>query len=46
MFAGYVNRWTEDNQTSNIPRAKANGAAEYSSKYVEDGSFLNLKTIT
>ena len=46
MFAGYVNRWTEDNPTSNIPRAKANGAAEYSSLYVEDGSFLKLKTIS
>lgn len=46
MFARYVNRWTEDNPTSNIPRAKANGAAEYSSLYVEDGSFLKLKTIS
>jgi len=46
MFAGFVNRWTDDNPTSNIPRAKANGASEYSSLYVEDGSFLKLKNIS
>lgn len=46
MFAGYVNRWSESNPNSNMPRAKANGAAEYSSLYVEDGSFLKLKNIS
>lgn len=46
MFAGYVNRWTDSNPASNIPRANANGAAEYSSLYVEDGSFLKLKNIS
>ena len=46
MFATYVNRWTESNPYSDMPRAKAQGAGEYSSLYVEDGSFLKLKNIT
>lgn len=46
MFASYVNRWTFDNPTSDMPRARANGSKEYSSLYVEDGSFLKLKNIT
>lgn len=46
MFATYVNRWTENNPNSNMPRACANGSNEYSSLYVEDGSFLKLKNIT
>ena len=46
MFASYTNRWTFDNPTSNIPRVRANGTREYSSLYVEDGSFLKLKNIT
>lgn len=45
MFADYVNRWTEDNPTSDMPRAKATGSNEYSSLYVEDGSFLRLKSV-
>ena len=46
MFASYKNRWTFDNPNSNMPRAKAYGSKEYSSLYVEDGSFLKLKSIT
>jgi TonB dependent receptor. len=46
MFATYVNRWTPENPTSDIPRSRANGSNEYSSLYVEDGSFLKLKNIT
>lgn len=46
MFASYKNRWTFDNPNSDIPRAKAYGSKEYSSLYVEDGSFLKLKSIT
>ncbi len=37
-----LNRWTLKNPTSNIPRARAQGSNEYSSLYVEDGSFLKL----
>lgn len=46
MFASYVNRWTPDNPTSNMPRANAVGSEVYSSLYVEDGSFLKLKSIS
>ena len=46
MFAAYTNRWTPENPTSNIPRARAQGSNEYSSLYVEDGSFLKLKNIS
>lgn len=46
MFADYTNRWTEENPSSDIPRAAATGSDQYCSLYVEDGSFLRLKTIT
>ena len=46
MFASYTNRWSENNPTSNMPRANAQGATEYSSLYIEDGSFLKLKNIS
>ena len=46
MFAAYNNRWTPENSMSDMPRAKAIGAEHYSSLYVEDGSFLKLKSIT
>lgn len=45
MFASYINRWSEDNPTSDIPRAQAAGSDQYSSFYVEDGSFLRLKSV-
>ena len=46
MFASYNNRWSAANPTSDMPRAKALDAKHYSSLYVEDGSFLKLKTIS
>ena len=46
MFASYTNRWSAENPTSNMPRARAIGAEYYSSLYIEDGSFLKLKTIS
>lgn len=46
MFASYVDRWTPENALSDLPRARAIGAEYYSSMYVEDGSFLKLKTIS
>lgn len=46
MFASYTNRWSADNPTSNMPRAKAIGSEVYSSLYVEDGSYLKLKNIS
>ncbi|MEG1658974.1 MAG: TonB-dependent receptor [Bacteroides sp.] len=46
MFASYCNRWNADNPYSDMPRAYSEGADVYSSLYVEDGSFLKLKTIS
>lgn len=46
QYASYVNRWTPDNQSSTIPRAKGIPSnSPYSSRYVEDGSYLRLKTL-
>lgn len=46
MFSTYTNRWTPENPESNMPRARAEGSAEYSSLYVENGSYLKLKNIS
>lgn len=46
QFAAYNNRWTESNPNSNMPRTNAVGSNVYSSLYVEDGSYLKLKTIS
>lgn len=49
QFASYVNRWTPENPTSDIPSVATSGTAmgkAISSRYVEDGSFLRLKTVT
>lgn len=42
----YTDRWTPENNMSNIPRARANGMDVYSSRVVEDGSFLRLRNIS
>ncbi len=46
MFAAYANRWTEENALSDIPRSQAVGSQEYSSLYIEDGSFVRLKSLS
>jgi hypothetical protein len=53
QFASYANRWTPNNPTNDIPRARYNlkGDAGSSnprptSRVIEDGSFLRLKTIS
>jgi len=48
QFASYTDRWTPDNSNSNIPRTQGyvGAASGYSSDYVEDGSYLRLKTIS
>ena len=47
QYASYANRWTEDNPTSDIPRATASASNRvFSSRIIEDGSFLRLKTVT
>ena len=41
----YNNRWTTSNPSNEYPAIGANGKTESSSYYVEDGSFLRLKSI-
>lgn len=46
QFASYQNRWSPDNPTSDVFRTKGFYGGGYSSQYVEDGSFLRLKTVS
>lgn len=46
QFASYVNRWTPENQSNEHYRIGGEGpSGTYSSKVVEDGSYLRLKTV-
>mgnify|MGYP003575359920 FL=1 len=44
-FASFANRWTPENQNNEINRANGGGIQAYSSRTIEDGSFLRLKTV-
>ena len=47
QFASYADRWTPENPTSDIPAAtNSSSNLVISSRVVEDGSFLRLKTVT
>ena len=46
QLASFADRWTPENPTSNIPRTNATGNEEYSSRIIEDGSFLRLKNVS
>lgn len=47
QYASYANRWTPDNPTSDIPVAKNSSSNKVvSSRVIEDGSFLRLKTLS
>ncbi|RAV30649.1 SusC/RagA family TonB-linked outer membrane protein [Sinomicrobium soli] len=46
QFASMADRWTFDNQDTDIPRLNGLGANFYSSRLVEDGSFIRLKTVS
>ncbi|NII28465.1 TonB-dependent receptor [Pseudoflavitalea sp. X16] len=47
QYASYINRWTPENPTNENFRAGGEGVIGYhSSKYVEDGSYLRLKTLS
>jgi TonB-dependent starch-binding outer membrane protein SusC len=46
QFASYSNRWTPDNQTNVNFRAGGQGPIAYSSRVIEDGSYLRLKTFS
>lgn len=43
-FADYANRWTPTNTNTDIA-ALGQNAANYSTRYVEDGSYIRLKTL-
>ncbi|MNK01769.1 vitamin B12/cobalamin outer membrane transporter [compost metagenome] len=45
QFASYANRWSPSNPDSNIPGVKGTTNMAYSTRVVEDGSFIRLKTV-
>ena len=44
QYASYADRWTPDNPTSNIPRFNGYGQNLYTTRIIEDASYLRLKT--
>lgn len=46
MFASFADRWTPENPSNKLYRVGGQGPAVYSSRTIEDGSFLRLKTIS
>ncbi|MFD1628429.1 TonB-dependent receptor [Pseudopedobacter beijingensis] len=47
QFATYANRWTPENQNNTLYRSGGHGPiGAYSSRVIEDGSFLRLKTVS
>lgn len=46
LLESYADHWSESNPDSDIPRIGANGMNVYSSRVVEDGSFLRLKNLS
>lgn len=47
QFASYADRWTFDNPNSDIPRvSRSSSNLVFSSRVIEDGSYLRLKTIS
>ncbi|MFD1255427.1 hypothetical protein ACFQ3S_01345 [Mucilaginibacter terrae] len=45
QFATYANRWTPDNPSNELYRANAIGTSVYSTRFLEDASFIRLKTM-
>ncbi|WP_418603596.1 SusC/RagA family TonB-linked outer membrane protein [Hwangdonia sp.] len=45
QLATTLNRWTPENQNTNMHRADGQGFQDISSRIVEDGSYLRLKTV-
>ncbi len=41
-----IDRWTENNPSQTIPRAKLDPAQIISSRFIEDGTFIRLKNLT
>ncbi|MBU3714258.1 MAG: TonB-dependent receptor [Ferruginibacter sp.] len=45
-LASLADRWTENNPTNDVERAKSSPAAVPSNRFIEDGSFIRLRTLT
>ncbi|WP_256011438.1 SusC/RagA family TonB-linked outer membrane protein [Desertivirga xinjiangensis] len=45
QFASYEDRWTPDNPSNTLYSSTGRGPLAYSSRLLEDGSFLRLKTL-
>ncbi len=45
QYATVTNRWTPDNQNTTMFRAKGRGFEDLSSRVIEDGSYIRLKTV-
>ncbi|MGV8092723.1 MAG: TonB-dependent receptor [Mangrovibacterium sp.] len=46
MYATYANRWSPENTDTDIPNRAGRGPQYWSTRYVEDASFLRLKTVS
>ncbi len=46
VYTDLVNRWTPSNPSEVYPVATTNRSAVFSDAYIEDGSYLKLKTLT
>lgn len=46
VYADLINRWTPTNPSNIYPKATTNRSAVFSSQYVEDGSYMKVKTVT
>ena len=45
QFASYTQRWTPENPNNEYIRVNATGAGVYSTRFLEDASFIRLKTV-
>jgi TonB-dependent starch-binding outer membrane protein SusC len=46
QFESYNNRWSPTNSSNYAPRVLAQGADVWSSRFIEDASFIRLKTVS
>ncbi len=46
QYATYANRWEPNNPSNTLYRAGGGGLPYYSSRVIEDGSFIKLKTVS
>jgi TonB-linked SusC/RagA family outer membrane protein len=46
QFADYADRWTPENPSNTLYRVNGQGPKVYSSRVIEDGSYLRLKTVS